>query len=345
MTRSTARSTARSTGRSRVEEAAALLGPGARRDEPLAPLTTYRVGGRAALFVEVASIDDLRRVAAAKAATGLQVLAIGRGSNLLVADAGFPGIAVSLAEFGNGIAVGPADSDGRVVVTAGGGVALPVLARRTAAASVTGFEWAVGVPGSVGGAVRMNAGGHGSDMAAALVDVDVFDLDAELDRPADDLATRGCRRLDARDLGLRFRGSDLTDDQLVVEVRLDLRCGDRETSERQIAEIVRWRREHQPGGQNCGSVFVNPVPGEVTAGGLIDSLGLRGLRIGTAWVSEKHANFIQASDGGAASDVRAVMETVRDRVAAATGFVMRSEVRLVGFDDDVEPFDETRGPR
>ena len=152
------------------------------------------------------------------------------------------------------------------------------------------------------------------------------------DRAADeDVATT--RRLAASELGLHFRGSDLTDDQLVVEVRLDLRRGDRETSERQIAEIVRWRREHQPGGQNCGSVFVNPVPGEVTAGGLIDSLGLRGLRIGTASVSEKHANFIQASDGGSATDVRAVMEAVRDRVAAATGFVMRSEVRLVGFDE------------
>jgi UDP-N-acetylmuramate dehydrogenase len=303
------------------------------------------------LFVEVASIDDLRRVAAAKAATGLPVLAIGRGSNLLVADTGFPGIAVSLAEFANGITVAPADADGRVVVTAGGGVALPVLARRTAAASVTGFEWAVGVPGSVGGAVRMNAGGHGSDMAATLIDVDVFDLDGvldagvDLDPPAADVAPPGTRRLAASDLGLRFRGSDLTDDQLIVEVRLDLRRGDRDTSERQIAEIVRWRREHQPGGQNCGSVFVNPVPGEVTAGGLIDSLGLRGLRIGTASVSEKHANFIQASEGGSATDVRAVMETVRDRVAAATGFVMRSEVRLVGFEDEPESFDETRGSR
>jgi UDP-N-acetylmuramate dehydrogenase len=117
--RSTAHSGAHSTVRSTVEAAAALLGPSARRDEPLAPLTTYRVGGRAALFIEVASIDDLRRVAAAKAATGLQVLTIGRGSNLLVADSGFPGIAVSLAELANGIAVGPADVDGRVVVSAG----------------------------------------------------------------------------------------------------------------------------------------------------------------------------------------------------------------------------------
>ena len=170
-------------------------------------------------------------------------------------------------------------------------------------------------------------------------------VDRTVDPPADGGDPPRTRRLAARDLGLRFRGSDLTDDQIVVEVRLDLRRGDRDTSERQIAEIVRWRREHQPGGQNCGSVFVNPVPGEVTAGGLIDSLGLRGLRIGTASVSEKHANFIQASDGGSATDVRAVMETVRDRVAAATGFVMRSEVRLVGFDDAPESFDETRGSR
>jgi len=252
---------------------------------------------------------------------------------------------VSLADLAAGIEVRSADSDGRVVVTAGGGVALPVLARRTAAASVAGFEWAVGVPGSVGGAVRMNAGGHGSDMAAALIDVDVFDLDDATDRNDavnfDDAGiehvTRALRRVDATDLGLRFRGSDLTDDQLVVSARLDLHRGDRDASERQIAEIVRWRREHQPGGQNCGSVFVNPVPYEATAGGLIDSLGLRGLRIGTAWVSEKHANFIQASDGGSAADVRAVMEAVRDRVAAATGFVMRSEVRLVGFDGTSSP--------
>ena len=325
----------RAEARTSVEAAAALIGQRARRDVPLAPLTTYRVGGRAALFVEVATIDDLHRVAAARAATGLEVLTIGRGSNMLVADSGYPGIVVSLAEFAGEIAIGTADADGRVVVTAGGGVALPVLARRTAAAAVAGFEWAVGVPGSIGGAVRMNAGGHGSDMAASVIDVDVFDLD-------DQALGVALRRVVARDLGLRFRGSDLTDDQLVVEVRLDLRRGDREASEREIAEIVRWRREHQPGGQNCGSVFVNPVPGEVTAGGLIDGLGLRGLRIGTAWVSEKHANFIQSTDGGAAADVRAVMEAVRDRVAAATGYVLRSEVRLIGFDDD--PGAETSGP-
>ena len=99
-----------------------------------------------------------------------------------------------------------------------------------------------------------------------------------------------------------------------------------------MAEVVRWRRAHQPGGQNAGSVFVNPVPFDVSAGRLVDDLGLRGFRIGTASVSDKHANFIQADEGGRAADVRAVMEEVRARVAAATGYQLRSEIRLVGFE-------------
>ena len=107
------------------------------------------------------------------------------------------------------------------------------------------------------------------------------------------------------------------------------------TGER-IDEIVRWRREHQPGGQNAGSVFVNPVPGELAAAQLIDGLGLKGFRIGGAFVSEKHANFVQAEHGATSADVRAVIEHVRDEVFEKTGFLLRSEVRLVGF-DDVEP--------
>jgi UDP-N-acetylmuramate dehydrogenase len=301
-----------------------LLGDLAETDRPLAPLTTYRVGGPAALFVEVHRVDDLVRVARARSASGLPVLVIGRGSNLLVADEGFAGIVVSVAALADGIEIPAPDAAGRVVVTAGGGVALPVLARRTAAAGVTGFEWAVGVPGSVGGAVRMNAGGHGSDIAASLVDVSLVDLDAD----------GGPVRVPVADLGLRFRASDLTDTQVVLSARFALRPGDSAEAERTIAEIVRWRREHQPGGQNCGSVFVNPVPGEVAAGALIDAAGLRGFRIGSAWVSEKHANFVQASEGGRAADVRAVIEAVRERVAATSGWHLRSEVRLVGFGAD-----------
>lgn len=320
----------------RVADTAALLHPrfGGRlqRDVALAPMTTYRVGGSSSLFVEVESIQDLAAIANARACTGVPVLMIGRGSNMLVSDTGFAGLVVSIARF-----AGDVDFDlARSQVVAGGGVALPVLARRTAGASLTGFEWAVGVPGSVGGAVRMNAGGHGSDMAASLTDIDVFDFDDDV--PALTTVT-------AADIGLRFRASALPPQFVVVTARLQLSPGDRESSEREIAEIVRWRRDHQPGGQNCGSVFVNPVPGEVTAGGLIDGLGLRGLKVGTAWVSEKHANFIQASSGGSASDVRATIELVRNRVAESTGYRLRSEVRLVGFDDaDPMSFDEAGSP-
>jgi UDP-N-acetylmuramate dehydrogenase len=300
-----------------VAVAAEVLGELAETSVPLAPMTTYRVGGAAALFVRPKSVADLHVVAEAIDRSGLPVLVVGRGSNLLVADEGFRGIALSLAALGNDIEI---DGD---MVRAGGAVALPVLARRTVAAGLQGFEWAVGVPGSVGGGVRMNAGGHGSDMAAALVDVELFDL---LQRRHGHVA--------AGRLGLRFRGSDLADHQVVVSVRLQLAYGDRERSEVELDDIVRWRREHQPGGQNAGSVFVNPIPGELAAGALIDGLGLRGMRMGTAHVSDKHANFIQADDGGSAADVRALMDEVRRLVAEHTGHLLRSEVRLVGFADD-----------
>src|SRR5262245_16934476 len=307
----------------------ARLGERLRRDVALAPMTTYRVGGSAALFLDALGVDDLAAVADVRRATGVPVVVVGRGSNMLVADSGFDGLALSIAGFAD--AIGLPDSHGPLdaacTVTAGGGVSLPVLARRTAAAGVTGFEWAVGVPGSVGGAVRMNAGGHGSDMAACVRDVDLFDLAAVEPEPA---------TVSVEALGLRFRGSDLSPEQVVLAARLGLRRGDRAAAEAEIAEIVRWRRENQPGGQNAGSVFVNPVPFEVSAGSLIDGLGLRGFRIGTAWVSEKHANFIQAAEGGRAADVVAVMTAVRQKVLAATGYALRSEIRLVGFPDGDE---------
>jgi UDP-N-acetylmuramate dehydrogenase len=169
----------------------------------------------------------------------------------------------------------------------------------------------------------MNAGGHGSDIAACLVSARVFEL-----------ATGVFAEMPADTLGLRFRGSDLTDHQVVVQAQLRLTPGDPEQSEQLINEIVRWRREHQPGGQNAGSVFVNPLPGELSAGELIDRVGLRGLTMGTAQVSLKHANFIQGSEHGRAADVHALIEHVRNRVFKESGFLLRSEVRLVGFEDD-----------
>jgi UDP-N-acetylmuramate dehydrogenase len=311
-----------------LQEAIAELGVLGKVDEPLGPLTTYRVGGAAAVFVSPTSMDELKLIAEVVARHNLPVLVVGRGSNLLVADAGFAGVAVSLAEWADGVQLHGVD------VHAGSAVALPVLARRTAAAGLTGFEWAVGVPGSVGGAIRMNAGGHGSDIAACLTRAEIFDLDAGQAtwRPVESL-------------GLRFRGSNLADHEIVLTAHLTLSPGDSEESEREIAEIVRWRRENQPGGQNAGSVFVNPIPGQLSAGELIDRVGLRGLRVGGAFVSDKHANFIQAGEGATAADVKAVIDLVRDRVAAETGFELRSEVRLVGFGDGqlVQPEGSARG--
>jgi UDP-N-acetylmuramate dehydrogenase len=303
--------------------AARALGALAERDVSLAPFTTYKVGGAAEVFVRARSIDDLDLVADAAAASALPVLVVGRGSNLLVSDVGFAGIAVSITEINEIADQIDIDSDSSQVV-AGSGVLLPVLARRTVAAGLTGFEWAVGVPGTVGGAVKMNAGGHGSDMSAALVDVVVWDLAGA--------AGERSRTLPADRLGLRFRASELPDSAVVLTARLQLAPGDREAGERELSDIVAWRRANQPGGQNAGSVFVNPVPGEVSAGALIDSIGLRGHRVGTACVSAKHANFIQADPDGCAADVVAVMREVRARVLAETGFALRSEIRLVGFE-------------
>jgi UDP-N-acetylmuramate dehydrogenase len=298
-----------------IEDAAGILGPLARRQVAIGPLTTFRVGGRAALFVTVETVADLTLVTRAVRESGVPTVVLGRGSNTLVADDGYEGLVVVLGAFATTITISG------TTVDAGGGVLLPVVARRTAAAGLTGAEWMVGIPGSVGGAVRMNAGGHGSDMAAVLTGVRVTDLLSGEDRAVAPAA-----------LALRFRGSAMADHEVVTSARLELREGDPARSEAEIAEIVRWRREHQPGGQNCGSVFVNPVPFELSAGEVIDGLGLRGLRIGTAQVSDKHANFIQADDGGSAADVWSVMEAVRAAVLAERGIALRSEVRLVGFE-------------
>jgi UDP-N-acetylmuramate dehydrogenase len=297
-----------------VETAAAVLGPRAQRRVPLGPLTTYRVGGPAALAFCADSVDDLLCVGRAVIATGVPTLVLGRGSNTLVADAGYDGLVILLGPFAATIAVAA------TTVTAGAGVPMPVLARRTAAAGLTGSEWMVGIPGTVGGAVRMNAGGHGSDMASVLAGVRVIDL-----------LTGEDKEVAPASLALRFRGSGLADHHVVASARFEFAPGDRRQAEAEIAEIVRWRREHQPGGQNCGSVFVNPLPCQLSAGRVIDDLGLRGLRIGTASVSEKHANFIQADEGGRADDVHAVMETVRRIVLEERGIALRSEARLVGF--------------
>lgn len=305
-----------------IEATASLLGDLARRGAPLGPLTTYRVGGPAALLVHIDGEGALDAVRQAVVATGVEVLVVGRGSNLLVADAGFPGLALTLGGSFEEIAIEGTS------VHAGAAAALPVVARRSVAAGLTGFEWAVGVPGSIGGAVRMNAGGHGSDLAASLVGVRVVDL-----RSGEDGA------VPASALELGYRRSNLASWQVVLAADLALAVGDVETGTRLLSEIVAWRRANQPGGPNAGSVFTNPE-GD-SAGRLIDVAGGKGMRVGTASVSDKHANFILADDGGSADDIRSLMELLVERVRAATGVELHPETRLVGFDPD--PRSEVEG--
>jgi UDP-N-acetylmuramate dehydrogenase len=273
----------------------------------------------------VTSIDDLYLVSAVLAEVPLPILVIGRGSNLLVSDSGFQGLALTISGLADYVDLPNRDEDPEIepIALFGGSVALPVAARQSVARGLTGFEWGVGVPGSVGGAVRMNAGGHGSDMASSLTSVRMFHLRKGLEA-----------HVNAVDLGLRFRGSALDDHHVVLSATVDLEWSkSQEASEAELQEVVRWRRENQPGGQNAGSVFVNPEPGKVSAGEVIDELGMRGLRVGSAQVSEKHANFIQADENGSAHDVVALMAEIRRRVRDERGYVLRSEIRLVGFED------------
>lgn len=289
------------------------LGDRVARGASIGPLTTYRLGGPAGILVRAAGPEDLVAVAEARAAAPeVPLVTIGRGSNLVVSDAGFPGIVVVLEGTFEAVAIGESS------VCAGGAVPLPVLARRAAAAGRTGLEFYVGIPGSVGGAVRMNAGGHGRQTADVLVSAVVADLGGTGVPTARDLSA----------LDLTYRHSNLRPDEVVTGADFTVAADDVAACEARLAEIVRWRREHQPGGANAGSVFRNPE-GD-SAGRIIEAAGLKGLRVGGAVVSDKHANFIQAEPGATAADVAALLRTVRARVADATGVVLTPELHWLG---------------
>ena len=287
------------------------------RDVPAARLCTYRVGGPISLLIRLSRRSALDAVVTALSVAGVPMIAIGKGSNLLVADAGFDGVGLVLDDEFSSIDV----KDGEMVQL-GGSVALPVAARATVNAGLTGFEWAVGVPGTIGGAVRMNAGGHGSDMAASLVDVEIADF------MSGSIITRSVDSLD-----LSYRRSNVERHELVISAQLQLEPLESATGlagAELLKDIVGWRREHQPGGANAGSVFTNPP--DDSAGRLIDVAGLKGHRIGSAEVSTKHANFIQADPDGSADDVMALMVEIVDEIDHRFGVRLHAETRLVGFD-------------
>ena len=280
-----------------IQEALEILGPLARTDVNLGVLTTYRVGGDTALYIEAQSEQDLEAVSRVRNETGLPTLVLGKGSNLLVADSGFPGVTVAIGNLFGTITI---DREAASVY-AGSTVALPSLARQSVASGLSGFEWAVGVPGSIGGAVRMTDGGHGGDMSAVVAEVNVLDLRS---------SRRETKTKD--EMTFSYRKSAVTQDSIVLGATLQLERDDTASGAKVLSEIVQWRRENQPGGQNAGSVFVNPE--EETSGELLDRLGFKGFRIGSAQVSAKHANFVQADPGGSAADVDAVITAIADRV-------------------------------
>ena len=296
-----------------VDDLLALAGTRATEHASLAGFTTYRVGGAARVLVTLATIEDLLELGPAIGASGLPLVVIGNGSNLLVADGEHDIVALHLGEGFGGL---DWDDEGEtVVVRAGAALDLPVAARRLAADGVVGFEWAVGVPGTFGGAVAMNAGGHGSDMAASVVAVTLW--------------REHLVEVAAADLHFGYRESALEPGDVVVDVTLHLRRGDAEAARTALRDVVSWRRAHQPGGANAGSVFRNP-PGD-SAGRLIEAVGAKGLRHGSAVVSDKHANFIQVDAGGRANDVYELAREVAERVRRATGVELAFEHRLIGF--------------
>jgi len=298
-----------------LEELVAVGGARVQEHAPFGARTTYRVGGTVRALVTLASSADLEELGPLMLESGLAMFVLGNGSNLLVADGEHDVLGVHLV--GEFEELRTRDEGDIVVVDVGAALDLPIAARRLAKSGVTGFEWAVGVPGSFGGAAVMNAGGHGSDMNESLVSVTVWR----------DGATRTWSK-ELLDYG--YRTSSLGSDDLVTAVRLHLRAGDREAAQERIREIVRWRREHQPGGANAGSAFRNPE--NDYAGRLIEAAGCKGMRLGTAVVSEKHANFIIADADGRGNDVYELLTTVRALVKERTGVELVSEHRFLGFE-------------
>ena len=290
-----------------------------RPDASLAALTTLRVGGPARVLVVAETDGDLAAVGRVCRHHRLAWAVVGRGSNLLIADAGWPGIVIQLGRGFRGL-----EFDGDLV-RAGAAEPLPVLAVRIADAGWSGFAWACAVPGTLGGAVRMNAGAHGGEMADHLVDVELVRLRSGV-RETWPVAT----------LGLRYRHSELPDDAVVVGATMRFAPGDPAAVRAEIDSIRTWRRTHQPLNEpNCGSVFTNP-PGD-SAGRLVDAAGGKGLTVGGAQVSQRHANFIVTRPGATATDVHTLIELVQVRVRDHAGVELIPEVtRLGDFAEAVE---------
>jgi UDP-N-acetylmuramate dehydrogenase len=279
---------------------------------PLAPLTTFRIGGPAALYLEPEHEADLDAASHAIRDGGIPFAVLGRGSNVLVADDGFPGLVLRL---GRGFRWAAREGDR---LTAGGAMPLPALAGVALRHDLAGLEFGVAIPATLGGAVRMNAGAHGRQVQDVLERADTFFL-----------WSGKTASLPAAELRFAYRRADLADDGVVIGATLRLRHGESGDIRASMDEARAWRRRTQPLSEpNCGSVFTNP-PGDHAAR-LIEAVGGKGMRAGGAAVSAKHANFIVAAPGTRAVDVLALIERLHDLVRDRAGIELEPEVRLIG---------------
>jgi UDP-N-acetylmuramate dehydrogenase len=285
------------------------------RDEPLARFTTMRVGGPADLFATVHNLFELRALVRFARQRDLPHFVLGRGSDLVISDRGIRGLVIQDRAEGSRV-----EGDR---YTADAGVPMARAATETQKAGLTGLEFGLAIPGTVGGAVWANAGAHDADVASVLVAARVLD------------GAGGEAIVPAPDLDLSYRHSRFKRDdgegppELILDATFQLAAADPDTIKARLDEIRRWRQMHQPLGlPSAGSVFRNPS-GD-SAGRLIEDAGLKGFRIGGAVVSEKHANFIVNDQKGTAADVRRVGDHVRNVIAQRTGIELVYEVEFVG---------------
>ncbi|MDQ6744859.1 MAG: UDP-N-acetylmuramate dehydrogenase [Actinomycetota bacterium] len=292
-----------------------VLPPGVQRDFPLARLTTIRTGGRAELFARVGAVEELQRLLAWAGAEAVQVGVVGSGSNLLVADEGVPGLVLKLDKDLSRI-----ELDGTRMLC-GAGARLPSVSARAAQVGLTGIEFGVNIPGTVGGAVRMNANAYGGELARVLEWVEV-------------VSASGTERRAPQSLGFAYRRSNLRLGQVVARASFALAPAPSHSVKATLAEMRSRRRAAQPSGiKTFGSTFKNPTDPRSegrTAGQLLEAAGCRGLRIGGAGFSEKHANFVVNHGQASTADVIALMAEGRRRVRERFGVELEPEVQALG---------------
>ena len=297
-------------------EIARRVGVRAERDAPLARLTTMRLGGPADLLATAHNGFELRGLIRFARTRGVPLLVLGRGSNVVVSDRGVRGMVIQVRAEQSQI------EGERYVASAG--IPMARAATETQKAGLSGLEFGLAIPGSVGGAIWANAGAHGSDIAGVLESADVLLPDgSEVKVPAADL------RLAYRESRFKHQAAG-PDREIVLGGAFRLVAEPADVIRGRLDEIRHWRQAHQPLGlPSAGSVFRNPSP-DVSAGELIDAAGLKGTRIGGAVVSEKHANFIVAERTATAADVRRLGDHVRATIRARDGIDLRYEVEFVG---------------